>query len=108
MVCAPLFHSLLVAQWSRTGRVSVKAVSPSGPVTLRSGLELLTQPAEEKTPRLPLAEALKPAQQLDRALCEIAERYGDSRREWVMMEMEYAGATNDCSRIANSLRTRDG
>jgi hypothetical protein len=41
---------------------------------------------------LPLAPALKPVQQLDRTLCEIAERYGAARREWVMMEKAYAGA----------------
>jgi hypothetical protein len=33
----------------------------------------------------------KPMQQLERTLCEIAERCGAARREWVMMEMEYAG-----------------
>jgi hypothetical protein len=46
---------------------------------------------------LPLAPALKPVQQLDRTLCEIAERYGAARREWVMMEMEYAGAATACA-----------
>lgn len=71
-------------------------------MTLRSGLVLVTHHAEEKTPHLPLAEALKPAQQLDRTSCEIAERYGDSRREWIMMEVEYAGAANDCARIEKS------
>ena len=46
---------------------------------------------------LPLAPALKPVQQLDHTLCEIAERYGAARREWVMMEMEYAGAATVCA-----------
>ena len=32
------------------------------------------------------------AKQLDRTLCEIDERFGAERREWVMMELEYAGA----------------
>jgi len=89
--------ALAVDAWSRTGRVSVEAASPSGPVTLRSGLTLMAQPAAEGTPRLPLAGTLKPAQQLDRTLCEIAERYGAARREWVMMEMEYAGAGTACA-----------
>jgi putative intracellular protease/amidase len=75
--------------WSRTGRVRVDA-SASGPVTLRSGLVLAAHPAARSTPRLPLAPSLKPTQQLDRSLCEIAERFGTARREWVMMELEYA------------------
>ena len=77
--------------WSRTGRVSVDAAA-SGPVTLRSGLVLVAQPASQGKPRLPLAPVLKPMQQLDRTLSEIAERFGTARREWVMMELEYAGA----------------
>jgi hypothetical protein len=36
-------------------------------------------------------------QQLDRTLCEIAERFGAKRRERVTMELEYAGA-RDCAR----------
>ena len=76
--------------WSRTGRVSVEA-SAARPVTLRSGLLLSAQPVDGGTPRLPMAPALKPMQQLDRTLCQIAERYGASRRDWVMQEMEYAG-----------------
>ena len=46
--------ALAADAWSRTGRVSVDA-SASGPVTLRSGLVLVAQPAAEGTPRLPLA-----------------------------------------------------
>jgi hypothetical protein len=84
--------ALAADAWSRTGRVNVDA-SASGPVRLRSGLVLVAQPAAEGTQRLPLAPALKPVQQLDRTLWEIAERFGDARREWVMMELEYAGAT---------------
>jgi hypothetical protein len=57
----------------------------------------MAQPASEGTPRLPLTPALKPAQQLDRTLCEIGERFGASQREWVMLEMEYAGAANACA-----------
>ena len=75
--------------WSRTGRVSVDA-SASGPVTLRSGLVLVAKPAAEGTPRLPLTTGLKPVQQLDRTLREIAERFGAARSEWVMIELEYA------------------
>ena len=84
--------ALAADAWSRTGRVSVEA-SASGRVTLRSGLVLVAQPAAEGTPRLPLAPAVKPIQQLDRTLWEIGERFGAARREWVMMELEYAGAT---------------
>ena len=83
--------------WSRTGRVSVDAASPTGPVTLRSGLVLIAQPAQEKMPRVPITPGLSPVQQLDRTLCEIAERYGASRRDWVMLEMEYAGGSAACT-----------
>ncbi len=83
--------ALAVDAWSRTGHVSVQAAA-GGPVTLRSGLVLMAQPAAKRTPRLPLAPSLKPVQQLDQTLCEIGERYGASRRDWVMLEMEYPGA----------------
>lgn len=79
--------------WSRTGRVSVDA-SASGPVTLRSGLVLVAEPAPQGIPRLPLTTGLKPVQQLERTLREIAERFGEARSEWVKMELEYAGATS--------------
>jgi hypothetical protein len=35
---------------------------------------------------------MKPLQQLDNTLCQIQERFGASRREWVVLEMEYSGA----------------
>lgn len=89
--------AFVVDAWSRTGRVSVDA-SATGPVKLRSGLVLLAQPAAPSVPRVPLQPALKPAQQLDRTLCEIGERFGDSHREWVMMELEYAGDATTCAR----------
>jgi hypothetical protein len=60
-------------------------------VKLRSGLTLLAKPAAKDAPRVPLDPALKPAQQLDRTLDEIAARFGTARREWVMMELEYPG-----------------
>jgi hypothetical protein len=44
------------------------------------------------TPRLPLTPAVKPLQQLDRTLCEIEQRFGASRREWVALELEYPDA----------------
>ena len=89
--------ALAADAWTRTGHVSVESASASGPVKLRSGLVLIAQPAPADTPRLPLAPTLKPVQQLDRTLCEIAERYGAARREWVMLEMEYPGATMACT-----------
>jgi hypothetical protein len=64
--------------------------SAPGPVKLRSRLVRLAQPTADGTPRLPLAPALKPVQQLDRTLCEIEERFGAARREWVATELEYA------------------
>ena len=88
--------ALAADAWSRTGRVSVEAVSPSGPVRLKSGLVLVAQSAAEGQTRLPLSPTLKPAQQLDRTLCDIAGRYGDARRDWVMQEMEYRGTAVAC------------
>lgn len=88
--------ALAADAWSRTGRISVEA-SAAGPVSLRSGLVLVAQPAAGRTPRLPLASDLRPVQQLDRTLCEIAERYGTSRRDWVMLEMEYGGGASACA-----------
>jgi len=84
--------ALAVDAWSRTGHARVVAASPSGPVTLRSGLILDARPAAQNVPRLSLAKNIKPVQQLDAALSEIAARYGDARRDWVMQEMEYSGA----------------
>ncbi|MDQ0568928.1 putative intracellular protease/amidase [Variovorax paradoxus] len=82
---------------SRTGRTNVEAVSASGPVTLRSGLVLIAQSSNNgKALPLPLSATLKPVQQLDRTLCEIGERHGVARRNWVMLEMEYPGPVNGC------------
>jgi transcriptional regulator GlxA family with amidase domain len=88
--------ALAADAWARTGRVSIAATTATGaPVTLRSGLTLITH-AADGAPRVPLQATLKPVQQLDRTLCEIAARYGESRRGWVMLEMEYAGSGADC------------
>lgn len=88
--------ALAADAWSRTGRVSVEAASPSGPVRLRSGLLLAAQPVSGTAPRLPLAPELPPVRQLDRTLCEIAERFGAERRDWVMQELEYPGPAAAC------------
>jgi putative intracellular protease/amidase len=88
--------ALAADAWSRTGRVDVDA-SAAGPVKLRSGVVLLAEPSAGDTQRLPLAAQLKPMRQLDRTLCEIAERFGAARAEWVMMELEYSGAAADCA-----------
>lgn len=85
--------ALAADAWSRTGRVSVQAESASpGTVRLRSGIPIAVEAAAPDTPRLPLEPALKPLQQLDRSLCEIEQRFGAARREWVVLEMEYSGA----------------
>lgn len=82
--------ALAVDAWSRTWHVDVQAASATGgPVKLRSGLVVMTQPADPTLPRLPFAAGLKPLQQLDRTLCEIERRHGDWQLEWVMQEMEY-------------------
>jgi hypothetical protein len=77
--------------WSRTGRIRVSPSAP-GPVTLRSGLVLLAHPAPADMPRVPLAPALKPVQQLERALCEIEGRFG----EWAAVELEYSRFEEAC------------
>jgi transcriptional regulator GlxA family with amidase domain len=85
--------ALTADAWSRTGRVSVRAQSASSrSVTLRSGMMLVTERSGLERPRLPLTTAMKPLQQLDATLCQIQERFGVSRREWVVLEMEYSGA----------------
>lgn len=81
--------------WTRTGRVTVHAASPSGPVTLRSGLRLLAR-APDASPRLPLHAGITPVAQLDRTLCEIDTRHGRARRDRVLLEMEYAGPGDRC------------
>lgn len=87
--------ALAADAWSRTGRVSVEAASPSGAVHLRSGLRLLAQPPDD-SPRLPLTTGLRPVPQLDRTLCEIAARQGAARRDRVLLEMEYARPEAPC------------
>ena len=82
--------ALAADAWSRTGHVRVTA-SGAGPVTLRSGLRLLTEAGEPAQGRVPLAAGLNPIQQLDQTLCAITSRFGDARSEWVMMELEYPG-----------------
>ena len=62
------------------------------------GLVLLAQPVADASGRLPLAPGIEPVPQLDRTLCEIAARYGDARRDWVMQEMEYPGLQGACAR----------
>ena len=89
--------ALAADAWSRTGRVTVEAASAAGSVKLRSGLTLVTRSPAEGMPRLQLAQVPRPVQQLDRTLCEIAERYGVARRDWVMLEMEYGGPTTACA-----------
>lgn len=85
--------ALTADAWSRTWRVSVQAESASpGTVKLRSGMVIAVKAATPGAPRLPLTPAMKPLQQLDRTLCEIQERFGATRREWVVLEMEYSGA----------------
>jgi hypothetical protein len=76
--------------WSRTGHITVGSFG-AGPVTLRSGMTLLPDSvaADDAAP-LPLTAGLNPMQQLDRTLCEIRERFGEARSEWVRMELEYA------------------
>jgi hypothetical protein len=88
--------ALAADAWTRTGRVSVDA-SAAGPVRLRSGLTLEAQPQSQQAPRLPLTPSLKPVRQLDRTLCEIEQRFGAARREWVMMELEYADYAAKCA-----------
>lgn len=89
--------ALAADAWSRTGHVDVKAASSSGAVTMHSGLVLVAPPPAAGAARMPLASALAPVQQLDRTLCEVEQRFGQAQREWVMLEMEYAGSGAACA-----------
>ena len=82
--------------WSRTGLVATEAVSARSPVRLRSGLALSTQAAGEQAQRVPLAPGLKPVQQLDRTLCDIASHFGPQRRDRVEQELEYPSHADLC------------
>jgi putative intracellular protease/amidase len=88
--------ALAADAWSRTGLVRVEAAA-NAPVRLRSGLLLSAQAAAPAVPRLPLTPTLKPLQQLDRTLCEIDERFGDTRRDRAEQEMEYPATARACS-----------
>jgi putative intracellular protease/amidase len=81
--------------WTRTGRVSIDAAA-AGPVKLGSGMTLIAQPAEQQAPRMPFEPSLKSVQQLDFTLCEIANRFGESKRDRVRMELEYPNARLAC------------
>lgn len=80
--------ALAADAWSRTGRVSVDA-SAAGPVKLASGMTLVAGPTEQVMTRVPIEPSLKSVQQLDRTLCDIAERFGDAKQDRVRMELEY-------------------
>ncbi len=79
--------------WSRTHLVSVKAVAGGASrVRLRSGLALI--PASNamiaaRPQSLPLSAEIKPAEQLNRTLCEISREFGAATRDLVALEMEY-------------------
>jgi putative intracellular protease/amidase len=79
--------------WSRTYRSSAIAVADTAaPIRLHSGFTLFPAAASATKAgihRLTLPTQVKPAQQLDRTLCEIGRRYGAATREWVAIEMEY-------------------
>ncbi|KWT94045.1 MULTISPECIES: DJ-1/PfpI family protein [unclassified Variovorax] len=94
--------ALAADAWSRTGRVSVEAASASGPVRLKSGLVLIARAAAGGSPRVPISPSLRPVQQLDRTLCEIAERHGTVRRDRVMQEMEYPRVESACGRTVST------
>jgi putative intracellular protease/amidase len=84
--------ALAADAWSRTGLVSVEASAP-GPVKLRSGLELVARATARDATRMPLDPAIRPMEQLDGTLCEIGDRFGAARRDWVMMELEYVSSS---------------
>jgi len=83
--------------WARTGLVSTQAVSARPNVRLRSGLTLNTQAATSGALRVPMAAKLKPVQQLDRTLCDIASHLGPVRRDRVEQELEYPARPDACA-----------
>lgn len=82
--------------WSRTGLVATRATSARPSVRLRSGLTLASAPAPKDAPRVPLAAGLRPMQQLDRTLCDIASHFGPVQRDRVEQELEYPAKAADC------------
>jgi putative intracellular protease/amidase len=89
--------ALVADAWTRTGRVRVAALGASR-VKLRSGMVLVPDAADgEDAPSLPLSATRSPQQQLERTLCEIRQRFGETRSQWVMMELEYAADGDMCA-----------
>jgi putative intracellular protease/amidase len=82
--------------WSRTGLVATQATSARPSVRLRSGLSLATAAGSKDLPRVPLAAGLRPVQQLDRTLCDIASHFGPLQRDRVEQELEYPAKVADC------------
>jgi hypothetical protein len=82
--------------WSRTGLVATQATSDRPSVRLRSGLRLTTASAPKDAPRVPFAAGLRPVQQLDRTLCDIASHFGPVQRDRVEQELEYPAKAADC------------
>jgi hypothetical protein len=79
--------------WARSKRNKVYAVAAgTEPILSRSGLTILPDYAEQAAdaPRLlPAANAVMPGQALDRALDDLAQRYGRRTANLVALEFEY-------------------
>ncbi|MDO7836275.1 DJ-1/PfpI family protein [Sphingobium sp. HBC34] len=77
--------------WSRTYRSKAFALSQSDTITTRDGLILLPDhKAKAATDRLiPLDDHVAPALALDRALSDIASRYGHRTAGFVALQLEY-------------------
>lgn len=83
--------ALVADAWSRTYRSRAVTFSDSADaVTMRSGIRIYpdTTGWRSQTQLAPLSD-IKPAQALDRALAQIADRYGAATARLVAMQLEY-------------------
>lgn len=84
--------ALVADAWSRTYRSRVELFTTStAAVTTRSGIRLLPDRVATAWPgeQLPFDGSKQPAEALDRALQEIAARYGQATAQVVAMQLEY-------------------
>jgi putative intracellular protease/amidase len=83
--------ALVADAWSRTYRSRAVTFSDTAEaVTMRSGIRIYPDTADWRSEaQLPPLSDIKPVQALDRALVQIADRYGVATARLVAMQLEY-------------------
>lgn len=79
--------ALTADAWSRTYASSARAVAPGGEVVSKRGLRLLVDSPAPGAATIALSADGAPA--LDRALADIASRYGRDTADFVALQLEY-------------------